>query len=67
MVTQGQTDIAAAMVVVRQFEALKASRGAEGTQFKESDLIAAQEKLDKLKDRLAPYARELLTRESAST
>jgi hypothetical protein len=52
--------------VVRQFEALKASRGAEGTQFKESDLITAQEKLDKLKERLAPYERELLTRESPS-
>jgi hypothetical protein len=58
LVTQGQTDIAAATVVVRQLEALKASGGVEGTQFKESDLITAQEKLDKLKERLEPYERE---------
>ena len=53
LVNQGQTDIAAATLAVRQFETQKASRGAEGTQFKESDLTTAQEKLDKLKERLA--------------
>src|SRR4051812_27561487 len=48
LVNQGQTDIAAATLVVRQLETQKASRGAEGTQFKESDLTTAQEKLEKL-------------------
>src|SRR5437867_2564068 len=38
LVNQGQADIAAATVLVRQLEAQKASRGAEGMQFKESDL-----------------------------
>jgi hypothetical protein len=66
LVNQGQADIAAATVVVRQLEALKASRGAEGTQFKESDLTTAQEKLDKLKERLAPFEREFQTRERPS-
>jgi len=63
LVTQGQTDIAAATLMVRQFEAQKASRGAEGMQFKESDLTTAQEKLDKLKERVAPYERERQSRE----
>ena len=66
LVNQGQADIAAATVVVRQFEAQTASRDAEGTQFKESDLATAQEKLDKLKERVAPYERELQRRERPS-
>jgi hypothetical protein len=66
LVNQGQADVAAATVVVRQLEAQKASRGAEGTQFKESDLTTSKEKLDKLKERLAPYERELQTRERPS-
>src|SRR5262249_55668788 len=61
LVTQGQADIATAALAVRQLEAQKASRGAEGTQFKEGELTTAQEKLDKLKERLAPYERELQT------
>ncbi len=66
LVNQGQTDIAAAALVVRQFETQKASRGAEGTRFKESDLTTAQEKLQKLEDRVAPYERELQSRQRPS-
>jgi hypothetical protein len=62
LVNQGKADIAAARAVVRQFEAQKASRGAEGIQFKESDLTMAQEKLQKLEERVAPYERELQNR-----
>jgi hypothetical protein len=65
LVTQGQTDIAAATLAMRQLEAQKASRGAEGTQFKESDLAAAQERLAMLKDRVAPYERELAARQAS--
>jgi hypothetical protein len=65
LVNQGQADIAAATVVVRQFEAQKASRGADGTEFKESDLTTAQEKLTKLQERVAPYKCELQSRQHA--
>ena len=65
LVTQGQTDIAAAALAMRQFEAQKASRGAEGTLFKESDLTAAQEKLATLKERVEPYERELAARQAS--
>src|SRR5947199_1385013 len=54
LVNQGQTDIATATLTLRQLETQKASRGAEGTQFKKSDLTAAQERLEKLKERIAP-------------
>jgi hypothetical protein len=63
LVNQGQADIAAAKAVVRQSEAEKASRDAEGTQFGESELTTAQEKLQKLEERVAPYARELQSRQ----
>ena len=63
---QGQADIAAATVVVRQLEGQKASRGAEGTQFRDSDLTTAQEKLQKLEERVAPYERELQSRQRSS-
>ena len=66
LVNQGQADIAAATAVVRQLEAQKASRGAEGTQFKESDLTTAQEKLQMLEERVAPYERELRSRQRPS-
>ena len=36
LVNQGQADRAAATILLRQLEAQKASRDAEGTQFKES-------------------------------
>ena len=65
LVTQGQTDIAAATLATRQLEAQKASRGAEGTQFKESELTAAQEKLAALKERVEPYERELAARQAS--
>jgi hypothetical protein len=64
LVDQGQADIAAATLGVRQLEAFKSSRGAEGTQFKEADLIAAREKLESLQKRVAPYERELQTRQA---
>ncbi len=63
LVNQGQADIAAATVQVCQLETQKASRDAEGTQFKESNLASAHEKLKKLKERLAPYERELQNRQ----
>lgn len=63
LVNQGQAEVAAAMLVMRQLETQKASRGAEGTQFKETDLTAAQEKLGKLQERVAPYERELQSRQ----
>jgi hypothetical protein len=59
LVNQGKADTTAAELTVRQLETLKASRGAEGTQFKEADLTAAQERLQQLKDRVAPYEQEL--------
>jgi hypothetical protein len=63
LVNQGQADIAAATALVRQLEAQKTSRDAEGTQFRENDLTTAQEKLAKLKERLAPYEHELNNRQ----
>jgi hypothetical protein len=38
----------------------------EGTQFKQSELTTAQEKLIQLKERLAPYERELNNRQPSS-
>jgi hypothetical protein len=67
LVTQGQTDIATATLTMRQAETQKASRGAEGTQFKESDLTTAQEKLAALKERVEPYERELAARQAKSS
>jgi hypothetical protein len=66
LVNQGQAEVAAATLAVRQLEAQKASRGAEGTQFKEADLTTAQEKLEKLQERVAPYERELQSRQQPS-
>jgi hypothetical protein len=59
LVTQGQADVAAAALTVRQLEAQQASRGAEGTQFKEADLTNARQRLAELQERLAPYGEEL--------
>lgn len=59
LVTQGRADIAAASLQVRQMEALQASRGAEGAQFKEADLASARQRLLKLQARVAPYELEL--------
>jgi hypothetical protein len=67
LVNQGQADMATATVLVRQLEAQKASRDAEGTQFKENELTTAQEKLAKLKERLAPYEHELNNRQPSSS
>jgi hypothetical protein len=58
LVTQGQADIAGAALAVRQFEALQASRGAEGTQFRESDLISARQRLGDIQEKVAPYERK---------
>ncbi len=63
LLTQGQADVAAATLAVRQLEAQQASRGAEGTQFKESDLTAARQKLTDLQGRLAPYEQEFQSRQ----
>jgi hypothetical protein len=63
LVSQGKADIAAAALAVRQLEALKSSRGAEGTQFKEADLTTAQEKLQALQNRVTPYEQELQRRQ----
>jgi hypothetical protein len=62
LVNQGQAEAAGVALTVRQLEAQKASRGAEGTQFKEAELTIAQEKLAKLHQRLAPYEHELQSR-----
>ena len=66
LVTQGQADVAVAALAVRQLEAQQASRGAEGTQFKESDLTTARQKLTALQMRLAPYEQELESRQRPS-
>jgi hypothetical protein len=63
LVNQGQADIAAATATVRQLEAQKASRDAEGTQFKDSDLTTARAKLRRLEERVAPFERELQDRQ----
>lgn len=62
LVDQGKADITAAELTVRQLEAQKSLRGAEGTQFRDADLTAAQDRLQTLKDRVVPYERELQTR-----
>lgn len=62
LVTQGQADIAAASLAVRQFEAQHASRGAEGTQFKEAELTNARKRLNELQAKLLPYEQELQRR-----
>jgi hypothetical protein len=59
LVTQGQADLAAATLSVRQLEAQQASRGAEGKQFKETDLTNARERLRELQERVAPFEQEL--------
>jgi hypothetical protein len=64
LVNQGRADVAAVELTVRQLETQQASRGAEGAQFREADLTAARERLQQLKDRIAPYERELQTRQS---
>jgi hypothetical protein len=63
LVAQGQADVTAAQLTVRQQQALQASRDADGTQFRENDLIAAQRRLDDLRERLAPYEKELSRRQ----
>jgi hypothetical protein len=63
LVTQGQADVASAALNVRQLEAQQASRGAEGTQFKEADLTNARERLKGLQERVAPYEQELERRQ----
>jgi hypothetical protein len=64
-VTQGQADIAAAQATVRQQQALQASRAAEGTQFRETELVAAQRRLDDLQERVVPFEQELSRRAPA--
>ena len=63
LATQGQADLAAAGLAVRQLEAQEASREAEGTQFKEADLANARRRLAELQDRVRPFEQELARRQ----
>jgi hypothetical protein len=63
LVRQGQADLTAAVQVLRTLEAQKASREAEGTQFREVDLEKSRERVEELRERLQPYEKELQGRQ----
>jgi len=63
LVMQGQADVAAAVLAVRQLEALQSARAAEGSQFKETDLENARRRLEQIRQRVTPYEQELARRQ----
>ncbi len=66
LVTQGRADLSAAEQVTLQQQALQASRAAEGTQFRDADLVNAQRRLEQLRQQVAPYEEELARRQKQS-
>ncbi len=58
LVMQGQADLAAAALAVRQLEAVPSARAAEGSPFKETDLDSARRRLEQIQQRVTPYEQE---------
>jgi hypothetical protein len=66
LVTQGRADLTAAEQATLQQQALQASRAAEGTQFRDADLVNAQRRLEQLRQQVTPYEEELARRQKQS-
>ncbi len=66
IVNQGQADISKIEVDVKQRQAQKASREAEGKMFSDKELSGLEAQLEALRERVRPYQEELVRRTAKS-